>query len=69
MCEKAAKILADRMSKDVGVTKDMDPGTNKGVDLGFFNGDYPPWDLERDYEDFELQSRHFPSKVRGQNSR
>ena len=35
----------------------------RGVDLGFFNGDVPAWDLEKDFEDFELQSRFFPSKV------
>lgn len=38
---------------------------NNGVDLGHFNGDYPPWDLKADYEPWELASRHFPSKVGG----
>jgi len=36
-----------------------------GVDLGFFNGDVPAWDLEREFDDFELESRFFPSKVGG----
>ena len=35
-----------------------------GVDLGFFNGDVPAWDLEREFYEFELESRFFPSKVR-----
>eukprot|EP00088_Acartia_fossae_P048159 TRINITY_DN5247_c0_g1_i1.p1 TRINITY_DN5247_c0_g1~~TRINITY_DN5247_c0_g1_i1.p1 ORF type:complete len:359 (+),score=42.81 TRINITY_DN5247_c0_g1_i1:37-1113(+) len=38
---------------------------SKNVDLGFFNGDFPAWDLEKDFEDFELCSRFFPSKVGG----
>ena len=37
----------------------------KSVDLGYFNGDYPAWDLAADYEAWELTSRHFPSKVGG----
>jgi len=37
----------------------------KTVDLGFFNGDYKPWDLEKEFKDFELESRYFPSKVGG----
>lgn len=37
----------------------------KTVDLGFFNGDYKPWGLEKEFNDFELESRHFPSKVGG----
>ena len=35
----------------------------KEVDLGFFNGDFKPWGLEKDYDDFEVESRYFPSKV------
>jgi len=38
---------------------------SKNVDLGFFNGDFEPWDCEKDFEDFELESRYFPSKVGG----
>jgi len=37
----------------------------KEVDLGFFNGDFKPWGLEKDYDDFEVESRYFPSKVGG----
>ena len=37
--------------------------SSKQVDLGFFNGDYPPWDTEKEFQDFELESRYFPSKV------
>jgi hypothetical protein len=36
----------------------------KSVDLGYFNGDYPAWDLEADFDAWELSSRHFPSKVK-----
>ena len=36
----------------------------KNVDLGFFNGDFEPWDLEKEYEEYEVESRYFPSKVR-----
>jgi len=39
--------------------------SGQNVDLGFFNGDYPGWQLEKTFEDFELESRHFPSKVGG----
>ena len=39
--------------------------TTSSVDLGYFNGDYSPWDLKADYETWELASRHFPSKVCG----
>ena len=35
----------------------------KMVDLGFFNGDFKPWNLGREFDDFELESRYFPSKV------
>jgi hypothetical protein len=42
----------------------MCPG-GKSVDLGYFNGCYPAWDLEADYEPWELASRHFPSKLGG----
>jgi len=37
----------------------------KNVDLGFYNGDYPAWGAEREYESFEVESRYFPSKVGG----
>ncbi len=35
----------------------------KNVDLGFYNGDYPAWGAEKEYESFEVESRYFPSKV------
>ena len=35
----------------------------KNVDLGFYNGDYPAWGLEKEFESFEVESRYFPSKV------
>jgi len=37
----------------------------KNVDLGFFNGDFPDWSLEKEFDDYELESRYFPSKVGG----
>ena len=37
--------------------------SSKEVDLGFFNGDYPPWGTEKEFQEFELESRYFPSKV------
>ncbi|XP_023327260.1 programmed cell death protein 2 isoform X2 [Eurytemora carolleeae] len=39
--------------------------SSKQVDLGFFNGDYPPWGTEKEFQEFELESRYFPSKIGG----
>ena len=43
--------------------------SGKTVDLGFFNGDYKPWDLEKEFKDFELESRDWIFKQKNKKTK